>query len=72
MGKKKVRKYFIERKWCKGCGICVAKNVLQMDEFDKPVPVRAEDCVACRLCEMRCPDLAIEIVAEDIDEGKAQ
>ena len=36
-----------------------------MDELDKAVPMRTEDCVVCRLCEMRCPDLAIEIVAEE-------
>jgi NAD-dependent dihydropyrimidine dehydrogenase PreA subunit len=23
-----------------------------------------EDCICCRLCEMRCPDLAIDIETE--------
>ncbi|MBA3036312.1 MAG: 4Fe-4S ferredoxin, partial [Desulfobacterium sp.] len=28
------------------------------------VAARPEDCIACRLCELRCPDLAIEIITE--------
>ena len=48
-----------------------AKKVLEIDELDKAVPVRPEDCVACGLCEIRCPDLAIEVIAEEESEGKA-
>lgn len=68
MGKRKLKEHLINREWCKGCGICIAfcaKKVLEMDELDKAVPVRPEDCVVCRLCEMRCPDLAIEVLAEE-------
>jgi 2-oxoglutarate ferredoxin oxidoreductase subunit delta len=36
-----------------------------MDQEDKAQAVRPEDCVVCKLCEMRCPDLAIEVVAEE-------
>jgi 2-oxoglutarate ferredoxin oxidoreductase subunit delta len=67
MAKQKLKEHRINREWCKGCGICIAfcaKKVLELDELDKAVPVRTEDCVVCRLCEMRCPDLAIEIEAE--------
>jgi 2-oxoglutarate ferredoxin oxidoreductase subunit delta len=74
MGKRKLKEHRINREWCKGCGICVAfcaKKVLEMDAQDKAVPARTEDCVVCRLCEMRCPDLAIEIIAEEEGEGKA-
>ena len=54
--------------WCKGCGICVhfcPKSVLELDDQDKVVAARPEDCICCKLCELRCPDLAIEIITED-------
>lgn len=56
----------INTEWCKGCGICVAfcpKQVLALNRKDKSEVVRLEDCIACMLCELRCPDLAIEVTA---------
>jgi 2-oxoglutarate ferredoxin oxidoreductase subunit delta len=67
MAKPKLKEHVINREWCKGCGICVAfcpKKVLELDRHEKAVAARPEDCIACRLCELRCPDLAIEIITE--------
>jgi len=67
MVKKKLIAHHINRVWCKGCGICVAfcpKNVLELDAEEKVVAARPEDCICCLMCELRCPDLAIEVETE--------
>jgi 2-oxoglutarate ferredoxin oxidoreductase subunit delta len=54
----------INTRWCKGCGICVAfcpKKVLELNRKEKAEAVRGEACIACMLCELRCPDLAIVV-----------
>jgi len=67
MTKAKLKEHLINRNWCKGCGICVVfcpKKVLELDEWEKAVAARAEGCLCCRLCELRCPDLAIKVITE--------
>lgn len=57
----------INRKWCKGCGICAAfcpKKVLAIQD-EKAVVVNGEACIGCMMCELRCADLAIRVVKED-------
>lgn len=56
----------INKKFCKGCGICVEfcpQNVLAM-ERNYPVVVNLEACTACQLCDARCPDFAITVVGQ--------
>ena len=51
----------INKKWCKGCGICVAlcpKKVLDLKDGKVEV-VDSESCIKCMMCEYRCPDFAI-------------
>ncbi len=57
-------KISISEKRCKQCGICselCPKQVFGQAAGQIPQVVRLEDCIACRLCEMRCPDFAIDV-----------
>jgi 2-oxoglutarate ferredoxin oxidoreductase subunit delta len=50
--------------WCKRCGICVAfcpKEVLAMDDNHRVFAKQPENCIACHMCELRCPDFAINV-----------
>jgi len=75
MPKGKTVKHLIDTEWCKGCGICVhfcPKNVLELDRQGKVQAARPEDCIACMLCELRCPDLAIQILNKQEGENDSQ
>lgn len=57
------RKIVIIPRYCKGCDICVKvcpAAVLDMKDF-KACVVDLEACTECMLCEMSCPDFAIEV-----------
>jgi len=60
-------KLYINKEWCKGCGICVEfcpKDVLQLK--DGKIDIKAEDrCIKCKQCEIRCPDFAIFLGGEE-------
>jgi 2-oxoglutarate ferredoxin oxidoreductase subunit delta len=49
---------------CKVCGICIdlcPESVFDRDKLGYPVIAREEDCTSCLLCELHCPDFAIEV-----------
>lgn len=66
-GRKKRTTHHIQQPWCKGCGICVhfcPQQVLALNDNQKVYAARPDDCIGCRLCELRCPELAVEIETE--------
>ena len=44
-------------------------SVLEIKEFKVHV-ARIDDCIDCMLCEIRCPDFAIEVEGKD-KKGKS-
>jgi 2-oxoglutarate ferredoxin oxidoreductase subunit delta len=49
---------------CKVCGICVAvcpEHVFEWDRRVAPVVARPGDCTSCLICEVHCPDFALEV-----------
>jgi 2-oxoglutarate ferredoxin oxidoreductase subunit delta len=49
---------------CKACGICISlcpEHVYDRDDLGYPIVARSEDCVSCLLCELHCPDFALEV-----------
>jgi 2-oxoglutarate ferredoxin oxidoreductase subunit delta len=49
---------------CKACGICIdlcPERVFDRDKLGLPLLARPEDCSRCLLCELHCPDFAIEV-----------
>ncbi len=62
----------IHKNLCKGCEICVhycPKNVLEMNHDNKVVAKRPADCIGCHLCELRCPDFAIQVESCDFPDA---
>lgn len=65
---------------CKGCGFCIEfcpTEVLAESEkfnlkgYHPPEVKYPEQCIACRLCELICPDFAIYVIIPEEEEGTA-
>jgi 2-oxoglutarate ferredoxin oxidoreductase subunit delta len=72
-----LKRIIIDETYCKGCKLCIdqcPKEVFENSSKRNPkgylIPnvAHAENCVACLLCEMICPDMAITV--EDLDHEK--
>jgi 2-oxoglutarate ferredoxin oxidoreductase subunit delta len=53
---------------CKACGVCIElcpEKVFDRDKLGQPVVARPDDCSRCLICELHCPDFAIEIRRRD-------
>jgi 2-oxoglutarate ferredoxin oxidoreductase subunit delta len=73
MARRKASEIRINGVWCKQCGICVAfcaPAVLKADGTGAPQVVDLEACTLCMLCELRCPDFAIEVVEDSPRKDK--
>jgi 2-oxoglutarate ferredoxin oxidoreductase subunit delta len=58
---------------CKACGVCIElcpDKVFDRDKLGYPVLARPDDCSQCLLCELHCPDFAIEVRRRE-RKGKA-
>lgn len=79
MVRKQAVKIIIDHNLCKGtdgCGLCM--HVCPRDVYDKgemtdrgirpPRPARPDQCTACQLCVMYCPDFAIIVDAGERNE----
>lgn len=71
---------YIDERVCKGCGLCIhfcPKGVLAMSErlnekgYNVVEVVYPENCNACDLCEINCPDLAIYVTKGVSSTAKA-
>ncbi len=61
----------VNAEWCKRCGICIdfcPTDVYDRAEDGLPLVARGDDCIWCDLCELRCPDFAINLKPK---EGEA-
>jgi len=67
----------IDSNVCKGCHICIDQcpnDVLEVSQrrstkgYLMPIVTMIDDCIACMLCELICPDLAITV--ETIEDEK--
>jgi 2-oxoglutarate ferredoxin oxidoreductase subunit delta len=59
-------KIHVDVKRCTGCGICVefcSQGVFAKDVAGKAEVVKPGDCNMCRLCELYCSDLCIQVEA---------
>lgn len=54
----------VDRDKCTGCGTCADTCPVAVFEIkdEKSVPVKPEECIVCRACEVQCPEGAIQVI----------
>jgi 2-oxoglutarate ferredoxin oxidoreductase subunit delta len=63
-GEEPVSQVALDLELCKACGICIElcpEDVYDADKAGYPIISRMDDCTSCLLCELHCPDFAIEV-----------
>ncbi len=60
---------------CKGCGLCIEKCPVKCIAWSKVLGVYGtpsveanDECIACGICQMVCPDCAINVVKKGKEE----
>jgi 2-oxoglutarate ferredoxin oxidoreductase subunit delta len=54
----------VDLELCKACGVCVElcpEKVFDRARLGEPIVARPDDCSQCLICELHCPDFAIEV-----------
>ncbi len=61
----------IDKKYCKGCELCVQACPMQIISMSKEINVKGyffaqlvepTKCIGCQLCAITCPDVAIDVL----------
>jgi NAD-dependent dihydropyrimidine dehydrogenase PreA subunit len=57
-------KIVVDNAKCTGCGTCVDTCPVAVYEVKdkKSVPVKTDECLVCRACEVQCPEAAIQVI----------
>ena len=57
-------KIIVDNHKCTGCETCVEVCPVAVYELKKAkaIPVRPEECLVCRACEVQCPETAIQVI----------
>jgi NAD-dependent dihydropyrimidine dehydrogenase PreA subunit len=57
-------KIVVDKDKCNGCRTCVDTcpvGVFELKE-EKSVPVKPQECLVCRACEVQCSESAIQVI----------
>ncbi len=49
---------------CKRCGICAEfcpRKVIALADSGEVMIVKSDACTGCLMCELRCPDFAVDV-----------
>jgi NAD-dependent dihydropyrimidine dehydrogenase PreA subunit len=62
--KRQMVKIVVDNEKCTGCGTCVETCPVGVFEIKdkKSVPVKPEECLVCRACEVQCSESAIQVI----------